>query len=115
KSRRDLGHTDRRDRLVEIQLWNADLHQIHRKRTNIGAAELNAVNQNGSTLQTVILFENQLKDGGSRTSTRVGHETANKVVSSVRKQHDFDNRPIVLERPLGGRHQTTLQITSTRS
>src|SRR5260370_16108566 len=115
KSLRHLGDADNRDGLVKIQLRNANIHQVDTKHPRIGAAELNVVNQNGRTLKAVIFVEEQLKDRLSSAGAGVGHEATNDVLSTARRQHNLDDRTVVLEKPLGSRHQTTLQLSSTRS
>jgi hypothetical protein len=52
-----VGDTDNGDRIGEIQLRNANIHKVERKRTGIGAAQSHLAHRNAATLQAVFFVK----------------------------------------------------------
>ena len=83
KSWRQLGDTDHRDRLVEVQLWNANVHRVDRKGTRIGAAELDVPHQGAATAEAVVFVKEQLPDRLLIASAGVGQQVTHERLSST--------------------------------
>ncbi|SRR5438128_2312411 len=115
KSLRYLGDADNRHRLIEVQRSNPNAQKVHRKPPGIGAAELNMAHPNATALQAGLFIKDELKNRSPAARAGVCHDSANDMLSSVGQQFDLYDGTVVLKRPLRGRHQSILKISSMRS